>query len=424
MKVRYRYRLRPGRVAERYLLREWDACRFVWNELVATNRDIHTARHTIALVGAAPVTFGAAQQDKLLTHLRATVVDQDGVKWLAAGSSVAQQQTVRDYASSRAAALTDRTAKKGRAGRGMPQFKKRGIDRPSMNYTQRGFSIKTGRSGANVLVLPGKVQIPVVWSRELPNTPSSVRVSQDSLGHWYASFVVDAPEVAAPEVSTPVAIGVDWGVAEIATTTRVHTHTGDTDESATYDLAHPGHRTRAQAKLTVAQRAMSRRKPARGKPASKGYLRAKKTAAKAHLQVARRRQDDARKWAKKLVQDHDQIAVENFRPKFLAKTTMAKKSADGAIGIAMQELIWQALKAKRDLRLVNPANTTTDCYSCGTRATHRLPLGQRTYTCATCGISRPRDKNSAAVMVARAGFVPAHADGRRPGPRTRVDLAA
>lgn len=34
MKVRYKYRLRPGKQAERYLLAEWDACRYVWNRMV------------------------------------------------------------------------------------------------------------------------------------------------------------------------------------------------------------------------------------------------------------------------------------------------------------------------------------------------------------------------------------------------------
>jgi len=79
------------------------------------------------------------------------------------------------------------------------------------------------------------------------------------------------------------------------------------------------------------------------------------------------------------------------------------------------ELVWQATKAGRDLRLVHPKNTTTDCSSCGARTKHRLPLGERTYTCQRCGHVRPRDKNSAIVMVARAGFDPADVEGVSPG---------
>ncbi|MFJ9448598.1 zinc ribbon domain-containing protein [Kitasatospora sp. NPDC101235] len=60
------------------------------------------------------------------------------------------------------------------------------------------------------------------------------------------------------------------------------------------------------------------------------------------------------------------------------------------------------------------ARTTTDCAHCGARAKHRLPLSERTYTCTACGASSPRDKNSARVMLVRAGLNPAGADRGRP----------
>lgn len=56
------------------------------------------------------------------------------------------------------------------------------------------------------------------WSaRELPSEPSSVRIYRDALGHWYASFLVEAAVQPLPETGT--VLGVDWGVREIATTT-------------------------------------------------------------------------------------------------------------------------------------------------------------------------------------------------------------
>ena len=74
------------------------------------------------------------------------------------------------------------------------------------------------------------------------------------------------------------------------------------------------------------------------------------------------------------------------------------------------ELVHMAAKHARDLRLVNPAYTTMGCGDCGARAKHRLCLSERTYTCCSCGVSKPRDRNSAAVMVVRAGFNPAGVD--------------
>ena len=92
---------------------------------------------------------------------------------------------------------------------------------------------------------------------------------------------------------------------------------------------------------------MARRKPERGKPASAGYKRAKRQAAKAHAKVGAQRKDTARKWAKSVVRDHDVIAMEDFKPRFLAKSTMARKAADAAIGSAKKSLLELAAKHGR-----------------------------------------------------------------------------
>ncbi|GAA0595111.1 hypothetical protein GCM10009546_66550 [Actinomadura livida] len=159
---------------------------------------------------------------------------------------------------------------------------------------------------------------------------------------------------------------------------------------------------------------MARRRAPKGKAQSRGYRRAQKRAAKAHKKAARQRTDDTRKWAKKVARDFDAIAVEDFRPKFLARSTMARKAADAAIGATKRALVEMGRKHGRDVRLVDPAYTTMDCGDCGARAKHRLPLSERTYTCTACGVSRPRDKNSARVMLVRAGLDPDGADGARP----------
>jgi putative transposase len=155
---------------------------------------------------------------------------------------------------------------------------------------------------------------------------------------------------------------------------------------------------------------MARRRPKPGDKPSAGYKRARRKAAKAHAKVAAQRQDTARKWAKDVVRDFGHLAVEDFRPRFLGKTTMARKAADAAIGAAKRGLIEMAAKHGRTVHLVDPAYTTMDCSKCGARAKTRLLLAERTYTCAVCGAVLPRDKNSAAVMLLRAGLNPAGAD--------------
>ncbi|MFJ9838920.1 zinc ribbon domain-containing protein [Kitasatospora sp. NPDC101155] len=80
-----------------------------------------------------------------------------------------------------------------------------------------------------------------------------------------------------------------------------------------------------------------------------------------------------------------------------------------------QQQIIRDFGKSREVRLIHPAHTTMDCAHCGARAKHALPLGMRTYTCTACGVSSPRDKNSARVMLVRAGLNPADVEGVRHG---------
>jgi putative transposase len=358
--VRYRYRLRPGAAPLAALLGEWDRCRWVWNQAVARLND-----------------SGEWVRDDALTAWRR---EHD---WLGEGSVVAQQQMLRNFRAKRA------------KGQGRRKFKSGKRSLPSLNYTRRGFTVKDGR-----LYLAGGLSIPVVWSRELPCEPSSVRVYRDSIGHWYASFVVRRDDRVLPVCER--AIGIDWGVRAVATTT-----------DAEYDLPHLEYGKRASRELARRQRAMARRKPARGERASKGYLGAKRAVAELSKKVARQRQDTARKWATKVVANHGAVAVEDFKPRFLAKSRMARKSADGIIGATKATLIDYAQRAGRKVVLVPPAYTTMTCSGCGARAKSRLLLSERVFVCESCGIIHDRDRNAARVILDRAGLNPAGAEAVR-----------
>lgn len=376
---RYTYRLRLSSTARRSLEAEWDRARWVWNECVAKSKAVH--RHNRAT--GEKITCGPVQLAAMLTEARART------PWLREGACVPQQQLIRDFGKSRAKALKDiKAGLPMRQRAGMPKYKKKREALPTLEYTKRGFRLKDGH-----LHLAGGILARPVWSRELPKAPSSVRVYRDAVGHWWASFVVPAVTEQLP--ATGRVIGIDWGVKETATTT-----------SDDHDLPHAQHGRTAAQKLARYQRTMARRKPAKGQAASKGYREAKRQTAKLHRKVAAQRQETGRKWAKKVVRDHDALAVEDFRPKFLAKTTMARKAADAAIGATKKALVEMGRKHGRAVHLVHPAHTTMDCAQCGARTKHALPLSERTYTCTVCGAVSPRDKNSARVMLVRAGLQP------------------
>lgn len=384
---RYTYRLRLSSTARARLEAEWDRLRWVWNECVAKSK----ATHLHYKATGEKLTCGPVQLAGMLTEARSRT------PWLREGACVPQQQLIRDFGKSRAKALKDiKAGLPVRQRAGMPKYKKKRAALPTLEYTRRGFRLRDGR-----LQLAGGIAVRVVWSRELPKPPSSVRVYRDRVGHWWASFVVPAVTEALP--ATGAVIGVDWGVQETATTT-----------SEAHDLPHAHHGRTAAAKLARYQRMMARRKPAKGQAASRGYRQAQRHAAKLHKKVARQRQDTGRNWAKKVVRDHDALAVEDFRPRFLAKSTMARKAADAAISATKAALIEMGRKHGRGVHLVHPAHTTMECADCGARTKHALPLSERTYTCTACGVSRPRDKNSAYVMLVRAGLAPAGAEGVSP----------
>jgi putative transposase len=366
--LRYTYRLRPGVKAERALLTEWGRCRWLWNEAVHQNRS-----------GRKP-TF--CKLSKLLTEARGRL------SWLREGSRVAQQQMLRAYA----AALDDSYRI---PGRGRPKPKPRRTTRPSLAYPTGAFRVCDGR-----LVLAKGIVLPVVWSRSLPSAPTSVQVYQDSLGHWYASFVTRREEIPLPQADG--AIGIDWGVTTTATTT-----------DPVYDLPYGGHRRRCAAELARAQRKMSRRCRPRGVAPSAGYQRARRQAAKLQKKAARQTTHDARQWARRVVADHQLIAVEDFRVTFLAKSTMARKAADAAIGTTKRVLIEYARRAGRKVVLVPPAYTTMTCSRCAARAKQRIDLAVRVFSCHACGHTENRDRNAARVILATAGLNRAGADAVR-----------
>ncbi|MGW0173400.1 RNA-guided endonuclease InsQ/TnpB family protein [Rhodococcus sp. NPDC003322] len=357
--VGYSFRLRPGVQALRALEGEWHRCRFVWNEAVHQQKS------------SPRPTFG--KLSRLLTEARMRNT------WLRDGSQVAQQQMLRTYARALDQSFTVK-------GRGRPRFKPRKTTLPSLEYTRRGFRIRDGR-----LVLPKGISVPVVWSRELPSDPSSVRINRDATGHWYASFVVEREAPPAPVPEADSGIGVDWGVSCTATTTN-----------AAFDLPYLGYRKRCAAELAKAQRKMARRYRGKRKPQSKGYERAKREAAKLHKKAARQTRHASRVWAKRVVDNHSVIAVEDFTPKFLTKSTMARKAADAAIGAAKRELLERGVRAGRKVVLVRPAYTTMTCSRCFARAKHRLELDERIFRCADCGFTDGRDRNAARVVLAVA----------------------
>jgi putative transposase len=368
---------------------------YVWNRCVIESRNIYKTANT---------TVKCGELEKMLTNLRQTLVDTTtNEHWLKQGSSVVQQQMVQNFHQAlRQGVKGLATLKKMKTSpgtkkpyvRGMPKLKKRSKwSNPSMNYTANGFRIKN-----NKLHLAGGIVTTLIMSRPLPSTPKSVRVYWYN-NSWWASFVVDVDLQKLP--STGNSIGIDWGVKTPAITT-----------SNNLDLQYSGHFRKQKHRLAVKQRKQSllfrkAKKSGWGVIEAEAYRKAKIATAKLHAKVAASRKDEAIKWVNKIVDSYDIIAVEDFKPKFLAKSTMASKAADNAVGLLKKELVSRALRADRIVVLVPPYGTTQNCSLCGAKAKQRLELSDRTYNCV-CGNSMCRDKNAAQnILISGKGLLSA-----------------
>ncbi|MFD6860619.1 zinc ribbon domain-containing protein [Rhodococcus sp. NPDC060090] len=118
--VRYKYRLRPGTLAERTLIQEWHRCRFLWNEAVHQQKTGRKPNFT-----------------KLGTMLTETCARSS---WLREGAQVAQQQILRTYAQ----ALDDSFTVKGRR---RPRYKARKVVLVRPAYTTMTCSGCFARAG-------------------------------------------------------------------------------------------------------------------------------------------------------------------------------------------------------------------------------------------------------------------------------------
>ena len=368
VKKRYTYKLRPGKTAQHSLIQQYATCRWVWNQCVeAFNKHENTNQTSLM---------------KQVTAWRKEHI------WLSDQPVVPQQQVVRDFVTAKKA-FFDKIRK-------APRFKSKRIRKLSLNYTTRGFSI----TDAGRLKLAGNIVIPVVWSRNLPSEPSSVRVFRDSCGDWWASFVVDTePQTRFRDSDGQV--GIDWGVKTPATASRPG-----------FDLGYtPRVKENAKA-LAKYQRRMARFK---AKQEWEKYRKAKKKKAKLERRVKRQRREQSRKWAQHVARHNKTVAVEDFKSTFLfKKKNMAKKSADIGIGIAKRELISACQTFGSDVFVIDPHYTTMDCSNCGTRAKAKLDLGTRIFHCDFCGSTIDRDVNAARNMLLRAGFNPSVDDSVNP----------
>jgi putative transposase len=232
-------------------------------------------------------------------------------------------------------------------------------------------------------------EVKVRWHRPLQGIPKQCTLKREG-DHWYACIVSEGEPVPLPP--TGKSVGIDLGLTDFATFS---------DDSP--PLPNPRFLRKTEAKLVKAQQKVSRRQRNKGKGRqSNRYHKAKKALAKLHRHVARCRKDFAHKQARKLVHRYEHIGVEDLGiGNMLKNHQVAKSISDAGWGLLVRFLMEKAERAtNRVVTLVNPYNSTQECFRCGKIV--RKALWERWHSCPYCGFEAPRDKNSALIVEKRS----------------------
>ncbi|WP_199042363.1 RNA-guided endonuclease InsQ/TnpB family protein [Glycomyces salinus] len=301
-------------------------------------------------------------------------------------SSVPLQQALRHLQKGFAGFFEGRTA--------YPCFKRKRVLAGSAEYTKSAFTFRSGELKLAKQDAPLKIK----WSRALPHgtVPSTVTVSRDAAGRWFVSLLVEEDIPAHPERSE--AVGVDAGITSLFTLS-----TGER-------VTNPRHERRDREKIRRRQRELSRKRKG-----SANYRKAQVRLARAHARISDRRHDFLHKLTTRLVRENQVIAVEDLGVRgMLSNRALARAIADASWATFRRMLEYKAQWHGRDLITVDrflPSSKT--CSACGTMR-HTMPLGERTFTCATCGHTECRDVNAAKNILAAGLAVAACGDGVGP----------
>ena len=392
MQLRYNYRLFPTENQRAALARTFGCARVVFNDGLRARQDAHG--------GGRPYPTDA----DLSARLTKAKASPERV-WLGEVSAVPLQQALADLNAAYRRFFSYRKALRewqaaGRKGPmprkiGLPQFRTRKDRRQAIRFTRNArFSV----TSAGKLRLPKIGDIEVRWSRDLPSEPSSVTITLDAAGRYFASFVVEARND--PLLASDSEVGIDLGLTHFAVL------------SDGRKVANPRFLRRAERRLRKAQKALSRK--AIG---SRNRDKARIRVAQLHAQVADTRRDWLHKESTRVIRENQAVYAEDLCVSGLGRTRLAKSVHDAGWSAFTRMLEYKARRHGRIFGKIGRFEPTSQvCSACGAKDGPK-PLHVREWTCAACGTMHDRDVNAARNILAagRADSLNACGGDVRPG---------
>jgi putative transposase len=279
-----------------------------------------------------------------------------------------------------------------------PRFRSK-EDNQSVVFMKNAFMFEDGQITLAKMITPLKI----IWSRQLPSSPTSITISRDRAGRWFAAFRCEhEPE----KLEGGGRIGIDLGLNHLITL----------DDGT--KIENPRHLRKREHRLRKAQRALSRKRKG-----SKNRAKARLRVAREHARVSDARRDHLHKLTTRLIRENQTICVENLNIKGLVRTRLAKSISDASWGEIIRQLTYKAAWYGRELVKIDRFFPSTKaCSSCGVVHGSK-PLSVREWTCDDCGAEHDRDVNAAMNILAAGTAVIARGGAIRPAGR-QVRMAA
>ena len=362
----YRFRFYPTPEQADLLNRTFGCVRVVYNRARAMREAAWMERK---------VRCGFTQTNAMLTTLK----KRPEFVWLNEVSSVPLQQALR-HLDTAYRNFFRRTAR-------YPQFRRK--DGPqSAEFTKSGFTYRDGALKLAKMAEP----LNVVWSRELPDGPSTVTVTREPDGRWYVSCRV---VVSVETLTGGGDVGIDLGLKDLAVLS-----TGE-------KIANPRHLAKHQKRLAREQRRLSRKQKD-----SKNRAKARIKVVRAHAAVRHARQDFLHRLSTRLIRENQTVCVETLSVVGMLRSKRHSRSiADAGWGELVRQLTYKAAWYGRKLVKVDRfLPSTKTCSVCGTTG-HALTLSDREWTCPDCGTHHDRDHNAARNILAAGQAVAACGEG-------------
>jgi putative transposase len=382
VQLRYNFRLDPWPRHRIALGKAFGCARVVFNDGLRAREEAHDAG------------LPYPTDSELSAWLTAAKATPDR-GWLSEVSSVVLQQALADLnAAYRNFFASIKGARKGpKVAR--PRFRSRKDHRQAIRFTANA-RFKVLANGK--LRLPKVGDVPLRWSRPLPSEPSSVTIVKDSVGRYFASFVVETDPGTLPDAE-PV-VGIDLGLEHFAVL------------SDGRKITAPKFLRQAESLLRRRQRELCRKEKG-----SANRDKARVKVARAHGRVADARRDFHHQLSTALIRENQAVAVEDLAVKGLGRTHLAKSVYDAGWSSFVAMLEYKArLYGRSFIRIGRFEPTSQTCSQCGVKDGPK-PLHVRTWQCRGCEALLDRDIN-AAVNVAKAAGLAVTACGAqvRPGP--------